>query len=114
MGSMENYVCLYIMRALSLDYILSNTCIVVSQHDVVKHMMHKPILGGMIGKWAYSSVEYNFRYEPLRAMKGQTLADFIADHMIAKDKAACLVETVSWRLCFDGSVCKRGQGQDVL
>jgi hypothetical protein len=29
---------------------------------------------------------------------------------LGKDSAACLVETVSWRLFFDGSMCKRGQG----
>jgi hypothetical protein len=26
----------------------------------------------------------------------------------------CLVETVPWKLFFDGSMCKRGQGHDVL
>jgi hypothetical protein len=33
------------------QYLLSSSCIVVSQYDVVKHMMQKPILSGRLGKW---------------------------------------------------------------
>src|SRR6185312_10265638 len=40
-------------------YLLSSTCIVVCQTDVIKHMLQKPILSGRIGKWAYASVEYD-------------------------------------------------------
>jgi hypothetical protein len=46
-------------------YILSSTCTVVRQHYVVKFMLHKPILRGRLGKWAYSFVEYDLSYEPL-------------------------------------------------
>jgi hypothetical protein len=45
------------------QYLLSNSSIVVSQYDVMKHMMQKPILSGWLGKWAYSLVEYELRYE---------------------------------------------------
>ena len=31
-------------------YLLSSTCIVVCQIDVIKHMLQKPILSGRIGK----------------------------------------------------------------
>jgi hypothetical protein len=36
-------------------YILSSSCIVTCQYDVIKHMLLKPILSGRIGKWAYAS-----------------------------------------------------------
>jgi ribonuclease HI len=91
-------------------YILSSTCIVVSRHDVVKYMLQKPILSGRMGKWAYSLIEYDLKYEPLRAMKGQVVADFVVDHMAVIDSDACLVEVTPWKLFFDGSVCSRGQG----
>jgi ribonuclease HI len=51
----------------------------------------------------------DLKYEPLRATKGQVVADFVVDHMITDDRATCLVETVPWSLFFDGSVCKRGR-----
>jgi hypothetical protein len=44
---------------------------VVSQYNVMKHMMQKSILNGRLGKWTYSLVEYELSYEPLQAIKGQ-------------------------------------------
>ena len=58
-------------------YLLSSTCIVTCQADVIKHMLQKPILSGRIGKWAYALVEYNLAYESLRAVRGQIVADFV-------------------------------------
>jgi hypothetical protein len=50
--------------------ILSSSCIVTCQYDVINHMLLGPILSGRIGKWAYAIVEYDLAYEPLRSMKG--------------------------------------------
>jgi hypothetical protein len=47
-------------------YILSSSCIVACQYDVINHMLLKTILSGRIGKWAYALVEYDVAYEPLR------------------------------------------------
>jgi hypothetical protein len=91
-------------------YILSSTCTVVSRHDVIKHMLQRPILSRRKGKWAYSLVEYDLKYEPLRATKGQVVADFMAEHMITIENDACMVEVIPWRLFFDGSICNKGQG----
>ena len=38
-------------------YLLSSTCIVTCQANVIKHMLQKLILSGRIGKWAYALVE---------------------------------------------------------
>jgi hypothetical protein len=46
-------------------YILSSSCIVACQYDVIKHILLKPILSGSIGKWAYALVEYDLAYELL-------------------------------------------------
>ena len=40
-------------------YLLSNTCTVTCQIDVIKHMSQQPILSGRIGKWAYALVEFD-------------------------------------------------------
>ena len=63
-------------------YLLSSTCIVTCQADVIKHMLQKPILSGRIGKWAYALVEYDLAYESLRAVRGQIVADSIVEHRI--------------------------------
>jgi ribonuclease HI len=38
------------------------------------------------------------------------VADFMAEHMITIENDVCMVETIPWRLFFDGSVCNKGQG----
>jgi hypothetical protein len=48
-------------------------------------MLYRPILRGRIDKWAYALIEYDLTYEPLRALKGQVLADFIVEHGIELD-----------------------------
>jgi hypothetical protein len=86
-------------------YILSSSCIVACQYDVIKHILLKPMLSGRIGKWAYALVEYDLAYEPLRSMKGQVVADFIVDHAIDVDHLVDFVQLKLWGLYFDGSVC---------
>ena len=63
-------------------YLLSSTCIVVYQTDVIKHMLQKPILSDRIGKWAYALIEYNLAYESLKSMRGQIVAVFVVEHRI--------------------------------
>jgi hypothetical protein len=41
---------LYYVCSKFRHYILSSSCIVTCQYDVIKHMLLKPILGGRIGK----------------------------------------------------------------
>jgi ribonuclease HI len=91
-------------------YILSSTCTMLSHYDVVKYMLQKPILSGRMGKWAYSLIEYDLKYDPLQTTKGQVVADYVVDHMAITDNNACLVEVAPWKLFFDGSMCSRGQG----
>jgi hypothetical protein len=95
-------------------YILSSSCIVMCQYDVIKHVLLKPILSGRMGKWAYALVEYDLAYEPLRLMKGQVVADFIFDHTVEVDHLISLVQLSPWRLYFDDSVCAKGQGDGCV
>jgi hypothetical protein len=54
-------------------YLLSSTCIVACQADVITHMLQQSILSGRIGKWAYALIEYDLAYEPLKSMKDQVV-----------------------------------------
>ena len=56
---------------------MPSACIVACQTDVIKYMLHRPILSGRIGKWAYALIEYDLAYESLKSMKGQIVANFI-------------------------------------
>ena len=57
-------LCLYYACTKLRHYLLSSTCIVACQADVIKHMLQRPILSGRIGKWAYALIEYDLSYEP--------------------------------------------------
>ena len=63
-------------------YLLSNTCIVTCQADVIEHILQNQILSGRIGKWAYALLEYDLAYESLKFMRSQIVADFIVEHQI--------------------------------
>jgi hypothetical protein len=91
-------------------YILSSSCIVACQYDVIKHVLQKPILSGRLGKWGYVLVKYDLVYELFRLMKGQVVVDFIVDHAIDVDHSIDCVQLKPWGLYFDGSVCSKGQG----
>jgi hypothetical protein len=62
--------------------LLSSTCVVACQTDVIKHMLQQSILSGRIRKWAYALIEYDLAYEPLISILGQVVADFIVGHSI--------------------------------
>jgi hypothetical protein len=69
-------------------------------------MLHKPILSGRVGKWAYALVECDLHCEPLSSMKGQIVADFIVGHRVDKklDLNVGYVTFTPCKLHFDGSV----------
>jgi phage terminase large subunit-like protein len=58
----------------------------------------------------------NLTYEPLKSMKGQVVADFIVGHIIDQnsDESCNLVSIHPWKLFFDGSTCREGQGVGVV
>jgi ribonuclease HI len=79
-------------------------------------MLQQPILSGRIRKWTYALIEYDLAYEQLKSMKGQVVADFIVGHSIDQksDELCNLVSIHPWKLFFDGSTCREGQGVWVV
>ena len=47
-------------------------------------------------------------------MKGQVLVDFIVEHGIDLDDEVNYLTFTTWKLYFDGFVCKDGQGVGVI
>jgi hypothetical protein len=63
-------------------YLLSSSCTVYCQTDVIKYMLPNPFMIGSIGKWAYALIEYDLAYESLKSMKGHVVVDFIVKQQI--------------------------------
>jgi hypothetical protein len=44
-------------------------------------MLSVPVLKGRLGKWMFVLSEFDIRYQPSKAVKGQALADLIAERV---------------------------------
>src|SRR5688572_23311791 len=104
-------LCLYFSCTKLRHYLLSAECIVVSKDDVVKYMLSLPILKWRILKWILTLLEFDLRYESAKAIKGQVMADFMAQHCRPE---VAVVEPVPWTLYFDGSSCGAGSGIGIV
>jgi hypothetical protein len=107
---------LFYSRSKLRHYLLSSTCVVACQADVIRHMLQQLILSERIRKWAYALIEYDLAYKPLKSIKNQVVSDFIIGHSIDQnsDESCNLVSIHPWKLFFDGSTCREGQGIGVV
>jgi hypothetical protein len=96
-------VVLYMHKASSYPAI--SETIVICKLDVIKHMLSAPVLKGRLEKWMFALSEFDIRYQPAKAVKGQALADLIAKR-INTDIAALSVH--AWVMYFDGLACGDG------
>jgi hypothetical protein len=85
--------------------------IIICKSDVIKHMLSAPVLKGRLGKWMFALSEFDIRYQPAKAVKGQALADLIAER-VSTNIAVLFVR--AWAMYFDGSVCGDGCGIGIL
>ncbi|WJX67950.1 hypothetical protein P8452_52368 [Trifolium repens] len=106
-------LCLYFSCTKLKHYIKPVDVYVYSHFDVIKHMLTKPILHSRIGKWALALTEYSLTYKPLKAIKGQIVADFIVDNSLVEMPQE-YVDIQPWILYFDGSKHKYGTGIGIL
>jgi hypothetical protein len=90
---------------------LSAEVIVIYKSDVIKHILMAPVLKGRLGKWMFTLSEFDIRYQPAKAVKGQALADLIVERI--KTNIATL-SVRAWAMYFDGSACEYGCGIGIL
>ncbi|KAG9446452.1 hypothetical protein H6P81_012580 [Aristolochia fimbriata] len=90
----------------------------------LKFIMSRPMLSGRLAKWALLLAEFEINFIPQKAIKGQGLANFLADHPIPAewevsenlpDEEVFYIEVLPpWRMYFDGAARKNGSGAGVL
>ncbi|KAM2074911.1 hypothetical protein ACFX1T_037862 [Malus domestica] len=67
---------------------------IIAKTDVIKYMLSKPILTGRIGKWILALSEFSFQYVPQMAVKGQAIANFLAEHQEYQDEIINILGTL--------------------
>ena len=98
-------------------YLVGQTINVISKVNPLRLRMTKPSsLNGRLGKWAILLSQYEMHFLPQKVVKGQAVADFLAEHPDSRatelyedfsDEVAevCLTQTSFerqvWRLFFE-------------
>jgi len=106
-------LCLYFSSFKLKQYIKLVVVYVYSHFNVIKHMLSKPILHSIVGKWTLALSEYSLTYQPLKFVKGQIVTDFIVDHSLV-EATQSYVENQPWTLYFYGSSHKNGTGVGIF
>ena len=57
----------------------------ISKADLIKYVLSRPVVSGCIARWKVLPQQYDLAYVPQKAVKGQALVDFLADHPVPSD-----------------------------
>jgi ribonuclease HI len=82
----------------------------------LKQVLQKPDASGRLLKWAVELSEFDIHYKPKLAIKGQALADFVAEFTPVPSFEVEMepLEPQIWRLSVDGSAGETGSGAGVV
>jgi hypothetical protein len=74
-------LCLFFTCTKLRHILLFTEIIVICKSDIIKHMLSTPVLKGRLSKWIFALSEFDIRYQLAKAVKGQALADLIAERI---------------------------------
>ncbi|KAK0575146.1 hypothetical protein LWI29_034598 [Acer saccharum] len=85
----------------------------------LKLILQKPEVSGRLTKWAVELSEYDIRYTPKAAIKGQAVSDFIAEFTEPDAEVRRAMEDeqttkFQWKLHVDGSSNTHGSGAGIV
>ena len=72
-------------------YMQAHVIHLVAKIDLVKYVLSRSIMSSQLAKWTMAFQEFEIVYVPQKAIKGQALANFLADHPIP----------ANWELSYD-------------
>ena len=76
---MEKLILVLVTTAPKLrPYLQAHTIEILSEYPM-KRVLHKPKTSGRLMKWAIELSEFDIRYKPKTAIKGQVLVDFVME-----------------------------------
>ncbi|KAA0054548.1 uncharacterized protein E5676_scaffold519G00300 [Cucumis melo var. makuwa] len=104
-------------------YMQAFTIHLVAKADPVKYILSRSIISRHLAKWAIILQQYDIVYIPQKAVKGQALANFLADHPVPSNWKLCdvldeevlFVESIeSWIMFFDGAARRSEDGVSIV
>ncbi|XP_016475803.2 uncharacterized protein LOC107797418 [Nicotiana tabacum] len=118
-------ICLALLYAIKKlrHYFEAYTIKLISRADPMKFVMTRSVLFGHLTRWSILFNQYEITYTPQKAVKGQELANFLADHPLPTewelsdefpDKDVLFIEEFPpWKMFFNGSARRNSTGAGV-
>ena len=96
-------------------YFQAHTIDVLTEYPM-KQILHKPETSGRLMKWAIELSEFDIKYKPKNAIKGQVLADFVMEFTSAvpDENAQTVTDLPIWKLSVDGASNAQGSGAGLI
>ena len=100
-------------------YFQAHNIEIPTEHPM-KQILHKLETSGRLIKWAIEISEFDIRYKPRTAIKGQVLADFILEFTPSNAPAQptkttqLVLDLPIWRLFVDGAANSQGSGAGLI
>ena len=113
---MEKLILALVTAARKLRPYFQAHTIEVPTEYLMKQVLHKPETSGRLIKWAIELSEFDIRYKPKTAIKGQVLADFIMEFTSAEpaENAHTTPDLPIWKLSVDGAANSQGSGSRLI
>ena len=113
---MEKLILALVITARKLSpYFQAHTIEVPTEYPM-KQVLHKPEVFGRLMKWAIELSEFDIRYKPKTAIKGQILADFVMEFApVELDEPTQPRDDLPiWKLSVDGASNAQGSGAGLI
>ena len=100
-------------------YFHAHTIEVPTEHPM-RQILHKSETSGRLIKWAIELSEFDIRYKPRTAVKGQVLEDFIVEFTCSNtptqptETTQLALDLPIWRLSVDGAANSQGSGVGLI
>ena len=113
---MEKLILALVTAARKLrPYFQAHTIEVPTEYPM-KQVLHKPETSGRLMKWAIELSEFDIRYKPKAAIKGQVLADFVMEFTSTEpaENAQTMTDLPIWKLSVDEASNAQGSGAGLI
>ena len=95
-------------------YFQAHTVYVLTEYPL-QSLLKRSDLTGRIAKWGTRLGSFDIRYRPRNSVKGQVLANFVAEFSsIKENETICNIEMISWRVFVDGASSALGAGAGIV
>ena len=113
---MEKLILALVTTARKLRPYFQAHTIEISTKYLMKQVLHKPETLGRLMKWVIELSEFDIRYKPKTAIKGQILVDFVMEFTSAElaEATQTMPDLPIWRLFVDGAANAQESGAGLI